>query len=57
MLFNYGSTNWKLARLARKINPNIIVYCKLDMGIGGFSHFVNHRFGEGLDFNTICQMI
>ena len=57
MLFNYGSTNWKLARLAMKINPNIIVYCKLDMGIGGFSHFVNHRFGEGLDFNTICQMI
>lgn len=45
MLFNYGSTNWKLARLAKKINPNIIVYCKLDMGIGGFSHFVNHRFG------------
>ena len=23
MLFNYGSTNWKLARLAKKINPNM----------------------------------
>lgn len=45
MLFNYGSTTWKLARLAKKANPNIIVYSKLDMGIGGFSHFVNHRFG------------
>lgn len=45
MLFNYGSTTWKLARLAKKVNPNIIVYSKLDMGIGGFSHFVNHRFG------------
>ena len=45
MLFNYGSTTWKLARLAKKVNSNIIVYSKLDMGIGGFSHFVNHRFG------------
>ena len=45
MLFNYGSTNWKLARLAKKINPRIIVYCKLDMGPSGFLHFANHRFG------------
>lgn len=45
MLFNYGSTNWKLAKIAKKTNPHIIVYCKLDMGPGGFSHFINHRFG------------
>lgn len=45
MLFNYGSTNWKLARVAKKVNPHIVVYCKLDMGASGFSHFVNHRFG------------
>lgn len=48
MFFNYGSTIWKLARLAKKFNPHIIVYSKLDMGIGGYTHFVNHRFGISL---------
>ena len=48
MFFNYGSTIWKLARLAKKVNPHIIVYSKLDMGIGGYTHFVNHRFGISL---------
>lgn len=38
-LFNYGSTNYKLARLCKKYNPNIKVYCKLDMSDGGYSHF------------------
>lgn len=45
MFFNYGSTIWKLAKLAKKVNPHIIVYSKLDMGIGGYTHFVNNRFG------------
>lgn len=42
MLFHYGSTAWKLARLCKKHNPNIVVYVKLDMGIGGFNHFCNN---------------
>ena len=42
MLFHYGSTAWKLARLCKKYNPNIVVYVKLDMGIGGFNHFCNN---------------
>lgn len=45
MFFNYGSTIWKLAKLCKKINPSIIVYSKLDMGIGGFSHFCNNKMG------------
>lgn len=43
MLFNYGSTVWKLARLAKRYNPNIIVYSKLDMGKGGYQHFCNTK--------------
>lgn len=43
MLFNYGSTVWKVARLAKKYNPNIIVYSKLDMGKGGYQHFCNTK--------------
>lgn len=43
MLFNYGSTVWKLARLAKKNNPDIIVYSKLDMGKGGYQHFCNTK--------------
>lgn len=41
MLFHYGSTAWKLAKLCKKYNPNVVVYIKLDMGIGGFNHFCN----------------
>lgn len=43
MFFNYGSTIWKLARLCKQVNPHVIVYSKLDMGLGGFSHF--HKKG------------
>ena len=43
MFFNYGSTVYKLAKLCKKINPNITVYSKLDMGQGGFSHFSPKR--------------
>ena len=39
MLFNYGGNTYKLANWAKKINPNIFVWCKLDMSEGGFSHF------------------
>ena len=42
MLFHYGSTAWKLAKLCKKYNPNVVVYVKLDMGIGGFNHFCNN---------------
>lgn len=42
MLFHYGSTAWKLARLCKKYNPNVVVYIKLDMGIGGYNHFCNN---------------
>ncbi len=46
MFFNYGSVIWKLAKLCKKINPNVVVYSKLDMGIGGFTHFHNNKFGN-----------
>ena len=42
MLFHYGSTAWKLAKLCKKYNSNVVVYIKLDMGIGGFNHFCNN---------------
>lgn len=38
-LFNYGSTTYKIAYYCKKYNPDIKVWCKLDMGRGGFSHF------------------
>ena len=43
MFFNYGSTVWRLARLCKQVNPRVVVYSKLDMGLGGFSHF--HKQG------------
>ena len=39
MLFNYGGNTYKLANWAKKVNPNIFVWCKLDMSESGFSHF------------------
>lgn len=39
MLFNYGSTTYKTARIAKKYNKNIYVYCKLDMNNNSFTHF------------------
>lgn len=42
MLFHYGSTAWKLAKFCKKYNSNVVVYIKLDMGIGGFNHFCNN---------------
>ena len=42
MLFHYGSTASKLAKFCKKYNPNVVVYIKLDMGIGGFNHFCNN---------------
>lgn len=42
MLFHYSSTAWKLAKFCKKYNPNVVVYIKLDMGIGGFNHFCNN---------------
>lgn len=37
--FNYGGATYSLAQFAKKINPHIKVYSKLDMSEGGFSHF------------------
>lgn len=39
MFATYGSVPWKLSRYCKKLNPNIKVYCKLDMNSGGFRHF------------------
>lgn len=39
MLFNYGTSTYRTANYAKRVNPNIKVWCKLDMGKGGFSHF------------------
>lgn len=39
MLFNYGGNTYKTASIAKKYNPNITVYAKLDMNKNGFSHF------------------
>lgn len=48
MFYNYGSTIWKLARLCKKINPNITIYSKLDMSNGGFSHFCGNKSFMGI---------
>lgn len=37
--FNYGGTTYRFANLAKKLNPKIKIYSKLDMSEGGFSHF------------------
>lgn len=39
MFFNYGHVNWRFAKLCKKYNPHIKVYCKLDMSESGFRHF------------------
>lgn len=43
MFFNYGSTVWKLSKYCKQLKPDIIVYSKLDMGIGGFEHFCGNK--------------
>lgn len=43
MFFNYGSTVWKLAKYCKQLKPDIAVYSKLDMGIGGFEHFCGNK--------------
>lgn len=42
--FYYGGATYSLARLAKKINPKIKVYSKLDMSEDGFSHFYDGTF-------------
>lgn len=37
--FNYGGTTYRFANLAKKVNPNIKIYSKLDMSDSGFAHF------------------
>ncbi len=48
MLFNYGGNTYKTASIAKKYNPNIIVYSKLDMNKSGFSHFYDGSFTRKL---------
>lgn len=43
MFFNYGSTVWKLAKYCKQLKPDIVVYSKLDMGVGGFEHFCGNK--------------
>lgn len=43
MFFNYGSIVWKLAKYCKQLKPDIVVYSKLDMGIGGFEHFCGNK--------------
>lgn len=39
MFSNYGGASYSLARMAKRLNPAIRVYSKLDMNEDGFSHF------------------
>ncbi|EJO22859.1 glycosyltransferase, group 1 family protein [Selenomonas sp. FOBRC6] len=44
MFSNYGGASYALARLAKRLNPAIRVYSKLDMNEDGFSHFYDGTF-------------
>lgn len=46
LLFNYGNTNYKFAYLCKKYNPNIKVWCKLDMSDSGYSHFYEDSYSR-----------
>lgn len=42
--FHYGGASYSLARLAKRLNPTIKVYIKLDMNEKGFAHFHDGTF-------------
>lgn len=42
--FHYGGASYSLARLAKRLNPKVKVYVKLDMNESGFSHFFDGTF-------------
>lgn len=42
--FNYGGASYSLPRLAKRLNPAIKTYIKLDMNESGFSHFYDGTF-------------
>ena len=44
MFSNYGGASYTLARLAKRLNPAIRVYSKLDMNESGFAHFYDGTF-------------
>ena len=44
MFSNYGGASYTLARLAKRLNPSIRVYSKLDMNESGFAHFYDGTF-------------
>ena len=44
MFSNYGGASYTLARMAKRQNPGIRVYSKLDMNESGFAHFYDGTF-------------
>ena len=44
MFSNYGGASYTLARMAKRLNPSIRVYSKLDMNESGFAHFYDGTF-------------
>lgn len=42
--YNYGGHIWEWAYYCKKYNPKIIVWSKLDMGMGGYRHFREDNF-------------
>ena len=44
MFSHYGGASYSLARLAKKLNPKIKVYNKMDLGERGLAHFYDGTF-------------
>lgn len=42
--YNYGGHIWEWAYYCKKYNPKIIIWSKLDMGMGGYKHFREDNF-------------
>ena len=42
--YHYGTNLYKYAYYCKKYNPKIIVWCKLDMSMGGYRHFHEDNF-------------
>lgn len=42
--YNYGTNLYKYSYYCKKYNPKIIIWSKLDMGMGGYRHFYENNF-------------
>lgn len=42
--YNYGTNLYKYSYYCKKYNPSIIIWSKLDMGMGGYMHFYEDNF-------------